>query len=90
LGASLAGQGKYAESEALLVSGFQGMIDHQAMIPVEDRSALTQAGEWIVQLYDRWGKPEKAAEWRSKICQGGEPALRGSECSAEGIVAGKS
>jgi tetratricopeptide (TPR) repeat protein len=90
LGASLAGQGKYAESETLLVSGLQGMIDHQAMISVEDRSALTQAGEWIVQLYERWGKPEKAAEWRSKLCQGGEPALRGSECPAEGIVAGKS
>jgi tetratricopeptide (TPR) repeat protein len=90
LGASLAGQSKYAESETLLVSGLHGMIDHEATIPVEDRSALTQAGEWIVQFYERWGKPEKAAEWRNQLCQGGEPALRGSECSAEGVVAGKS
>jgi eukaryotic-like serine/threonine-protein kinase len=90
MGASLAGQSRYAESETLLVSGLQGMIDREAMISFEDRSALTQAGVWIVQLYERWGKPEKAAEWRSKLCQGGEPALRGSECSAEGILAGKS
>jgi hypothetical protein len=90
LGASLAGQSKYAESEALLVSGFRGMIDHQATIPFEDRSALTQGGEWIVQLYERWGKPEKAAEWRNRLCQGGEPALQGTECLAEGVVAGRS
>jgi tetratricopeptide (TPR) repeat protein len=90
LGASLAGQGKYAESEALLVSGFHGMMGHQATIPFEERSALTQAGEWIVQLYARWGKPEKAAEWRNQLCQGGEPALRDSECLTAGVLAGKS
>ena len=90
LGASLAGQSKYAESEALLVSGYHGMIDRESAIPFEDRPSLTHAGEWIVQLYERWGKPEKAAEWRSQLCQGVEPALRGSECSAEGVAAGKS
>jgi eukaryotic-like serine/threonine-protein kinase len=90
LGASLAGQSRYAESETLLVSGLQGMIDHQAMIPFEDRSALTQSGEWILQLYERWARPEKAAEWRSKLCQGEVPALRDSDCSVKGIVAGKS
>jgi tetratricopeptide (TPR) repeat protein len=90
LGASLAGQGKYAESETLLVSGYRGMIDREATMPFEDRSALTQAGEWLVQLYERWGKPEKAAEWRNKLCQGGDAALRGSACSTEGTVAGKS
>jgi tetratricopeptide (TPR) repeat protein len=90
LGASLAGQSKYAESEALLVSGYHGMIDHEATIPFEDRSALTQARQWIVQLYERWGKPEKASEWRNQLCQGGEPALRGTECLAECVVAGKS
>jgi hypothetical protein len=26
-----------------------------------------QAGEWIVQLYQDWGKPDKAAEWRQKL-----------------------
>jgi len=90
LGASLAGQSKFAESETLLVSGFHGMVDHKATIPFEDRLALTQAGEQIVQLYERWGKPEKAAEWRNQLCQGGEPALRGSECSADDVLAGKS
>jgi eukaryotic-like serine/threonine-protein kinase len=89
LGASLAGQNKFADSEALLVSGYQGMIDREATIPFEDRSALTQGAEWIVQLYERWGKPEKAAEWKSKLCHGGKPRWQESECSTQDIIAGK-
>jgi eukaryotic-like serine/threonine-protein kinase len=66
LGASLAGRGTYSEAEPLLLSGYQGMIARRATIPFEDRLSLTQAREWIVQLYERWPKPEKAAEWRTK------------------------
>jgi hypothetical protein len=28
---------------------------------------LWQAGEWIVRMYQDWGKPDDAAEWRTKI-----------------------
>jgi eukaryotic-like serine/threonine-protein kinase len=27
---------------------------------------LDRAREWIVQLYQAWGKPEKSAEWKKK------------------------
>jgi hypothetical protein len=27
---------------------------------------LDRAREWIVQLYQAWGQPEKAAEWKKK------------------------
>jgi eukaryotic-like serine/threonine-protein kinase len=67
LGASLAGQSQYAEAESLLVSGYQGMLQREAAIPLEDRLVLSQAGERIVQLYEKWEKPEKAAEWREKL-----------------------
>ncbi len=67
LGASLAGQGRKAEAESVLLSGYRGMIARQATIPFEDHLALTQAQEWIVQLYERWPKPDKAAEWRAKF-----------------------
>jgi len=30
------------------------------------RYDLDRAGEWIVQLYQAWGKPGKAAEWKKK------------------------
>ena len=66
LGTSLAGQGKYAEGEPLLLSGHNGMIRRQDSIPYENRTALTEVQEWIVQLYQAWGKPEKALEWHVK------------------------
>jgi hypothetical protein len=67
LGASLADQKKYAEAEALLLSGYQGMLQREATIPASERIELERAGEWIVQLYQDWGKPDKAAEWREKL-----------------------
>jgi tetratricopeptide (TPR) repeat protein len=67
LGASLAGQERYMEAEPLLVSGYQGMSQRAASIPMESRRVLPQAGERIVQLYKQWEKPEKAAEWRDRL-----------------------
>ena len=67
LGASLAGQKKYAEAEGLLLSGYAGMVQRKATIPAPSRFKLEQAGKWIVQLYQDWGKPDKAAEWRQKL-----------------------
>jgi tetratricopeptide (TPR) repeat protein len=66
LGASLAGQKKYAEAEPLLLEGYQGMMTRKDRIAVPDRYHLDRAREWIVQLYQAWGKPGKAAEWRKK------------------------
>lgn len=67
LGASVAGQAKYADAEPQLISGYQGMLQREATVPFEDRPKVEQAGERIVQLYESWGKPEKAAEWRAKL-----------------------
>jgi hypothetical protein len=33
---------------------------------------VAEAGERIVQLYEAWGRPEKAAEWRVKLTRTGE------------------
>ena len=66
LGASLAGQKKYAEAEPLLLEGYQGMIARKDRIEASNWYNLDRAGEWIVQLYQSWGKPQKVAEWRKK------------------------
>ena len=66
LGASLAGQKKFAEAEPRLLAGFRGMDVRKDRIAAPDRYHLDQAREWIVQLYRGWGKPEKAAAWREK------------------------
>jgi len=59
LGGSLAGQKKYAEGEPLLLEGYQGMVARKNRIDVANRYHLDRAREWIVQLYEAWGKPEK-------------------------------
>lgn len=66
LGASLAGQKKYAQSESLLLGGYKGMEARKDRIQAPDRYHLDRAREWIVQLYVDWGKPGKAAEWKQK------------------------
>src|SRR5579883_359129 len=66
LGASLAGQKKYADAESLLVEGYQGMVARKDRIGIPDRYHLDRAHEWLVRFYQASGKPEKAAEWEKK------------------------
>jgi hypothetical protein len=65
LGASLLGQGKYAEAEPLLIAGYEGLRKLNPAISVD--SNLPQAGERLVQLYTAWGKPDQAGEWRRNL-----------------------
>ena len=65
LGAALLGQGKYAEAEPLLISGYEGLQKLSPAISVE--ANLPEAGERLVRLYIAWGQPEKAAEWRQRL-----------------------
>ncbi|MDQ3171739.1 MAG: hypothetical protein M3Q55_16515, partial [Acidobacteriota bacterium] len=64
LGASLAGRKKYLEAEPLLLDGYQGMLARKDSIDVPDRYHLQLAHQWLVDFYQAWGKPAKAAEWR--------------------------
>jgi tetratricopeptide (TPR) repeat protein len=66
LGASLAFQSRFADAELLLLSGYDGLVQRKATIPWEYRSASERAGKRIVQLYEKWRKPKKAAEWGHK------------------------
>jgi eukaryotic-like serine/threonine-protein kinase len=61
LGASLAGQKKYAEAETVLLEGYRGMLARKDRIAVPDRYHIDRAREWVVSLYRAQGKPEKVA-----------------------------
>jgi len=63
LGESLAGQGKFAEAEHLLVDGYVKMEGVPGNIPPRKREAL----ERLIQLYEDWGKPDEAAKWRQEL-----------------------
>jgi serine/threonine protein kinase/tetratricopeptide (TPR) repeat protein len=66
LGASLAGQKKYAEAEPLLLAGYQGMAARKDRMAVPDWYHLHRARDWIVQLYLAWGQPQRVTEWKKK------------------------
>ena len=69
LGESLLGQKKFDEAEPHLIAGYEGMKQHAAKIPAPFKHYLTEAGERVVRLYDDWGKPEEAAEWRARLAR---------------------
>jgi hypothetical protein len=61
------GQRKYSEAEPLLVEGYEGMKQRAAKIPPQGKIRLTEALQWLVQLYSAWDKPEQAATWRREL-----------------------
>jgi serine/threonine protein kinase/tetratricopeptide (TPR) repeat protein len=74
LGGSLLGQKKFAEAEPLIVGGYEGMAARKAFIWAQFATRLTEARDRVVQLYEGWGKPEKAAAWRLKPGADAPPA----------------
>ena len=64
LGASLAGEKKYAAAEPLLLAGYQGMRARKEKMGVPNYYLLDRTREWLAQLYEAWDKPQKAAAWR--------------------------
>ena len=67
LGASLAGERRYDEAEPLVIGAYETMIKRRNKIPAASQPDLESAGAQIVRLYEDWPKPDKAAEWRSKL-----------------------
>ncbi len=61
LGDTLREQRKFAEAEPLLLEGYEGLKRAKA-----SARRLDEARGRVVQLYEAWGQPEKAAEWKAK------------------------
>jgi tetratricopeptide (TPR) repeat protein len=73
LGEALALQKKHAEAEPLLLAGYEGLKARAKNIPPQSRASVTKALERLVRLYDAWGKPEQAREWRHTLEQAKTP-----------------
>ena len=67
LGGALLGQGRYAEAEPLVIDGYEGMKARAARIPPAGEVSVSEAAERVIRLYQAWGKPQKAAEWKVKL-----------------------
>ena len=63
LGAALAGEGKFAEAEPLLLEAYATLRDGRGVPADRTRAAVRR----IVQLYESWGKADRAAEWRARL-----------------------
>jgi eukaryotic-like serine/threonine-protein kinase len=74
LGGSLLGQKKYAEAEPPLLSAYKELKSRESTVPARFKPRVPQAGGRIVQLYDAWGKPEKAAAWKTNLSLANLPA----------------
>jgi tetratricopeptide (TPR) repeat protein len=66
LGDCLSALGRYAEAEPLLLGSYEKLKDVQGR-------RMREALDRIVKLYEAWGKPEKAAEWRAKRDKSAKP-----------------
>jgi serine/threonine protein kinase/tetratricopeptide (TPR) repeat protein len=67
LGGSLVAQNKFAEAEPLLVAGYDSLKEREREIPPKRRIRIREALARVVQLYDGWGKTDKASEWRKEL-----------------------
>jgi hypothetical protein len=64
LGECLTAERRYAEAEALLLRSRSSLESSRGS---SGDPRVVQATERLVTLYDAWGKPAKAAEWRAKL-----------------------
>jgi serine/threonine protein kinase/tetratricopeptide (TPR) repeat protein len=67
LGYDLMKQGRSAEAEPPLVSGYEGMKQREAMMRTSDRFFLKRALQNLSQLYETTGHADRAAEWKKKV-----------------------
>jgi len=67
LGGALLGQKNYAEAESLLLSGYQGMKQREAKIPLNGKPCLKETLQRLVQLYEATGSTGQAAAWKQQL-----------------------
>jgi tetratricopeptide (TPR) repeat protein len=66
LGRALAGQGKYAEAEPLLLAGYEGLTRWAPKAAPLSRNRLPETAGWLAALYAGWGNSAEAAKWRAE------------------------
>ncbi len=64
LGTALLRQQNHAAAEPLLRQGYDGLKKLGSQLPALDQGWVGEARERLAQLYESWGKPAEAAQWR--------------------------
>ncbi len=66
LGRALAGQKRYEDAEPWLVRAYEEAGPREGEDPAEARRRLEGVAGRLARLYEEWGRPEKAREWRAR------------------------
>ena len=82
LGENLMARKQYAEAEPLLISGYNGLREREAKIPVANKPRLQKAAERIIRFYEETAQPDEAAEWKQKLAELAKP-VREAELGVE-------
>jgi non-specific serine/threonine protein kinase/serine/threonine-protein kinase len=70
LAASMIGQKRFAEAEPILLRSHDDLVKLDSdVLPGQrdDYFTAAESEEWIDRMYQEWGKPDKAAEWQTKV-----------------------
>ena len=62
LGHCLTVERQFVNAEPLLTHAHATLVEQ----PPTAREDARNAAAWLVELYEKWGKPKEAAEWRTK------------------------
>ena len=68
-GECLTAAGRYAEAEPLLLAALEGVVSYYGEGSPAEHSALTR----LVTLYEKWEKPERAAEYQARLIATTQP-----------------
>jgi eukaryotic-like serine/threonine-protein kinase len=67
LGFCLVRLNRFAEAESHLLKGYEALkAETSVYVAIERKLAMADAVDWTIELYDTWGKKDKADEWRQK------------------------
>ena len=58
-------QARYDKAEPLLVEAIKGIIQKLGLQHLHTKESIDN----LIELYEAWNKPEKAAHWRAKLPQ---------------------
>ncbi|HUL76972.1 MAG TPA: serine/threonine-protein kinase [Vicinamibacteria bacterium] len=77
LGACLLALRRFPEAEGVLLRGYEGL----KLSSGEKHESTIKARQRLVALYEAWGKPEKAREWRARLATQASPEPRPAEAT---------
>lgn len=62
-GAALTGLTQFDEAEKVLIPAAEGILEKPQVSGKRQRAIVQRT----IELYDKWNKPEEAAQWRKRL-----------------------